>query len=98
MIVFALGKELNSAVLTATVIAMINASDGVLTGITEPAIGKLLDLNWNGVIINGVHHFSLHSYYIALSVLPIYLLVAAGTLIWVRRIMLSTPSHSAHSS
>jgi cyanate permease len=87
MIVFALGKELNSAALTATVIAMINASDGILTGVTEPAIGKLLDIKWDGTIINGVHHFSLSSYYFALSVLPLYLLVAACLLIWVGRIL-----------
>lgn len=85
MIVFALGKELNSAALTATVIAMINASDGILTGVTEPAIGKLLDLNWDGSIVNGIHHFSLTSYRMALSVLPLYLLIAAGLLLWVRQ-------------
>jgi MFS family permease len=86
MIVFALGKELNSAALTATVIAMINASDGILTGITEPGIGKLLDLTWDGTIVNGVHSFSLSGYYLALSVLPIYLIVAAGLLIWIRKL------------
>lgn len=86
MIVFALGKELNSVALTATVISMINASDGILTGITEPAIGKLLDLNWDGTIVNGVHSFSLTSYYLALSVLPVYLALAAGLLIWIRKL------------
>ncbi len=85
MIVFALGKELNSAVLTATVIAMINASDGILTGMTEPAIGKLLDLNWDGTLLNGVRYFSLNSYYFALSVLPIYLILGAALLILVRK-------------
>ena len=85
MIVYALGKELNSAALTATVVSMINASDGILTGITEPAIGKLLDLTWDGSIINGVHHFSLSSYYLALSVLPLYLLIAAILLFWIKK-------------
>jgi len=84
MLVFALGKELNSTSLTATVIAMINTSDGVLTGIAEPGIGKLLDLNWDGTIVNGVHIFSLSSYQLALTVLPIFLIIASLLLLWVK--------------
>jgi predicted MFS family arabinose efflux permease len=83
MIVFAMGKELNSAALTATVIAMINASDGILTGITEPAIGKLLDWSWDGTLVHGVRAFSLKSYHFGLSVLPIYLIIACILLLWV---------------
>lgn len=84
MLVFAMGKEINHASLTATVIAMINTSDAVLDALTEPFIGKLLDLSWDGAIVNGVHQFSLHSYYIALGVLPVYLFVAAALLLWVQ--------------
>jgi MFS family permease len=84
MIVFAMGKELNKPQLTATVIAMINVSDGILTSFTEPGIGKLLDLTWDGTIVNGVHSFSLSSYYIGLSVLPLYLIISAILLLWVK--------------
>jgi MFS family permease len=84
VLVFTIGKELNKAFLTATVIAMINASDAVLDAVTEPAIGKLLDLNWDGKIVNGVHYFSLYSYRYALTVLPIYLFVGAMLLLWVK--------------
>jgi len=84
MLVFAIGKELNKPALTATVIAMINMSDAILDAITEPGIGKLLDLGWDGKIVNGVHYFSLSSYHLALSVLPIYLLAATATLFWVK--------------
>lgn len=84
MLVFAIGKELNKATLTATVIAMINMSDAMLDAITEPGIGKLLDLGWDGKIVNGVHYFSLHSYHVALSILPIYLLIATLLLFWVK--------------
>lgn len=73
MIVFTMGKELNNVALTATVIAMINTSDAILDSFTEPFIGKLLDFFWDGKVVNGVHYFSLHSYYFALSLLPIYL-------------------------
>lgn len=84
MLVFAIGKELNDIRLTATVIAMINASDAFLDAFTEPAIGWLLDLGWDGTVMNGVHYFSLQSYHLALAVLPMYLLVAAILLIWVK--------------
>ncbi len=84
MLVFAIGKELNKPALTATVIAMINMSDAVLDAITEPGIGKLLDLHWDGKIVHGVHYFSLSSYHVALSILPIYLLVATVILFWVK--------------
>lgn len=84
MTVFALGKESNSPRLTATIIAMINVSDGILTSITEPGIGKLLDLSWDGTIVNGVHYFSVKTYCIGLSTLPIYLIIAALLLLWVK--------------
>lgn len=84
MLVFTLGKELNSPFLTATVIAMLNTSDAVFTAITEPGIGKLLDLTWNGKIVNGVPYFSLHGYHIALAVLPLYLLIAALLILWIK--------------
>jgi MFS family permease len=84
MLVFTIGKELNPHFLTGTVIAMINTSEPILNGITEPAIGKLLDLTWDGTIQNGVHIFALKHYQIALSILPIYLFVAALLLFGVR--------------
>jgi len=84
MLVFAIGKEMNKLALTATVIAMINMSDALLDAITEPAIGKLLDLGWNGKMINHVPYFSLSSYHIALSILPFYLLTGTLILFWVK--------------
>jgi len=84
MLVFVIGKELNNIALTATVIAVINSSEALLDALTEPFIGKLLDLGWEGKIVNGVHHFSLQSYHLALAVLPIFLTVAAFLLLWVK--------------
>jgi len=84
MLGFAIGKEINKPAFTATVVAMINTSDALLDSFTEPGIGKLLDLLWDGKVVDGVHYFSLQSYHLALSVLPIYLLIAALLLVWVR--------------
>jgi len=84
MLAFTIGKETNSPLLTATVVAMINSCDALLTAITEPFIGKILDLNWDGKIVAGVHHFQTSSYHMGLSVLPIYLFLACILLMWVK--------------
>lgn len=85
MLVFSIGKEINKPALTATVIAMLNTSDALLDGVTEPSIGKLLDWLSNGKAMNGVHYFSLQSYHVALSILPLYLLVAALLLLGITK-------------
>ena len=76
MLAFSVGKEINPHFLTGTVIAMINTSEPILNGITEPLIGKILDLRWQGTIIHGIRFYSVNDYIIALSILPIYLLIA----------------------
>lgn len=75
MLVFSAARMINPPHLTATVIAMINMGD-ILTGLAEPAIGKLLDLNWDGKIVNGVHYFTLPNYHLALAVLPAFLIIS----------------------
>lgn len=70
-LVFVIGKESNPLYLAGTVIAFINASDAFFDAVTEPLIGKILDtLNTNS-------DFSVSSYLIALSVLPIYQIISA---------------------
>ena len=85
MIGFAIAKERNTLLLTATVMAMVNTSDALFDGATEPLIGKFLDLAWNGKMVDGVRYFSLPDYHIALSILPLYLIVAAVLLRWVKK-------------
>lgn len=84
MLCFALGREINKASLAATVIALINTGDAIFGSITEPAIGKILDLQWQGAVVNGIHYFSAHQYQVALSPLIIYLL-GAFILLWCLR-------------
>ena len=81
LLVFAVGKDINNINLAATAMAMINAGDAIFTGFTEPLIGKILDLNWDGTIVNGVHWFNLGNYHSALMILPVYLLGASVMLI-----------------
>jgi MFS family permease len=70
---FSMIRELHPLVLTATVLGFMNTFDAVCEAVTEPFIGKLLDLNWSGAYVNGARAFSLHDYHLGLSALVIYL-------------------------
>ncbi len=71
MLGFVLGKECNPLPLAATVIALINSGDALLGAVTEPAVGRLLD-----VFPHTSAGFSLHAYHWAFSILPLFLLLA----------------------
>ncbi|MGD9152387.1 MAG: MFS transporter [Gammaproteobacteria bacterium] len=50
----------------------------VLSGvILQPFIGKLLDMNFHGMTINGVRAYQVHDYHIAFIALPVCFLIAA---------------------
>lgn len=83
MLCFAIAKEMNLAVVTGTVIALINTGDGIFGSFTEPLSGKLLDLLWTGQIKEGMHVFSVYEYRVALSLLPLYLLIAVVLLFFI---------------
>jgi len=76
MLSFPFGKSLNSIRLAATVVALINTGDALFGSFTEPLIGKILDMLWDGKVLNQIHVFSLQHYHIALSLLPLYLFLA----------------------
>ncbi len=84
MVGFAVGKEINSLLLTATVVAMINTGDEALSGFTEPLIGKFLDLHWNGVVVQGVQKFTTADFHVAFSVLPLYLLLSLVMIFFIK--------------
>ncbi|ARB91292.1 MFS transporter [Legionella longbeachae] len=81
-IVFVIGKESNPLYLAGTVTSLINASDAFLDAISEPAIGKLLDVFSS--TSGATHDFSLSSYHIALAILPLYQIIGAFLMRWVK--------------
>lgn len=81
-IVFVIGKESNPLYLAGTATSLINASDAFLDAITEPAVGKLLDIFSNST--STTHDFSLSAYHIALAILPLYQITGAFLLRWVK--------------
>lgn len=80
-IVFVIGKELNPLHLAGTATSLINASDALIDAITEPAIGKLLDVFGSTA---SVSDFNVFSYHVALSVLPLFQIIGALLLLWVK--------------
>ncbi|PCH54882.1 MAG: MFS transporter [Legionellales bacterium] len=84
MLGFSVGKEINPAILTATVIALINTGDAVMGAVTEPLVGKILDLSWQHQIVNGVHYFSIANYHSALSLLPMYIFSSLVVLYFIK--------------
>jgi MFS family permease len=84
MLGFALGRELNKLTVAATIIALINTGDVVFSAVTEPLIGKLLDANWNGKLVAGIHYFSTMDYRRALVILPLYVLLSIVLLLFIR--------------
>lgn len=86
MLSFPLGKEINPIGLAATVVALINTGDALFGSFTEPLIGKVLDIFWEGNVVDGVHVFSLQNYHMALALLPLYLLLGLMCLIGLKKI------------
>lgn len=84
LISYTLGKEINSLAITATVIAVINSGDAICGAVAEPLVGKILDMEWDGKMINHVRIFSTHDYHIALSVLSIYVFLSIVSALFIR--------------
>lgn len=81
---FAMIKEVFPILLTATVLGFMNTFDSICEAISEPFVGIFLDLGWDGRIHEGVHQFSVHGYRTALTLLPIYLIIALVVLIFIK--------------
>ena len=84
MLGFAVGRDINPVSMAATIIGLINTGDAIFGAISEPLVGKILDINWAGHLHNGARVFSLHNYHIALSLLPLYLCIALVLILFIK--------------
>ena len=75
MLGFNLGKNINKLLLAATVVAFINTGDAFLGGITDPLIGKVLDILQSGHY-KLLTDISIHSYHVAFAILPLYVVLS----------------------
>lgn len=80
MLCFTMIREISMISAAATAIGFMNAFDSIFGAFSDPLTGKLLDLSWDGKMVDGARAFSAENYQMALLVLPIYLIVALITL------------------
>jgi MFS family permease len=76
MLGFTVAKSTNPLFLAATIVAFINTGDAFFGAITEPLIGKLLDINHSHQVTSTTTLFTLSNYHIAFAILPLYLCLA----------------------
>lgn len=93
MLGFALGREINKLAVAATIVALINTGDVIFGAVTEPLIGKILDLGWSGAIVNNIHYFAVSDYRLALSLIPLYIVLGIVMLLFIRERNPSTTTH-----
>jgi len=76
VIVFPVGREISPRKLAGTALALTNML--VMAGgmLFQPLVGVLLDLNWSGQVVHGMHVYTVGDYRSALAVLPFGLILA----------------------
>jgi nitrate reductase gamma subunit len=81
---FSLAIELNSMRAKATTAAFTNFMISCGDAIVQPLVGFLLDLNWSGALHDGIRVYSTRDYQMALSCLPITLILGFFCLFFVK--------------
>ncbi|MEN9343814.1 MAG: hypothetical protein RLZZ453_601 [Chlamydiota bacterium] len=84
LLCFTMIREIHLPILAATAVGFMNAFDAFFGAFSDPMTGKILDLFWDGKIVDGARVFSVDAYRIAFLTLPAYLLVSLLTLIKVK--------------
>jgi MFS family permease len=80
IVCFALTRENNPAELSGAALGLINTFAVGTGAVLQPLTGLILDLQWDGLVIDGLRVYDLNDYQIALSILPaacVFSLIAA---------------------
>ena len=81
---FSMIREIHPLIFTGSVLGFMNTFDSICEAVTEPLIGKLLDLNWTGTYEKGARVFSIANYHQSLFALVIYLSLALIILLFIK--------------
>jgi hypothetical protein len=84
LLCFTMIKEIHYASLAATSIGFMNAFDALFGAFSDPLTGKILDMSWSGMMIDGVRIFSISAYQFALSILIAYLILSLFVVKFIR--------------
>jgi len=81
---FAYMREINNPRSSGMSIGFINMFNAACGALSEPLIGKLLDMRWDHHMLHGVRWFSIENYQHALTALPIGMLLALILLLFIK--------------
>lgn len=84
ILVFAICREISTIKIAGTAIALTNMIVMIGGNIFQPAVGKLLDMQWSGTMVQGARIYSEYAYQVALSILPISILLAIIIMFFMR--------------
>lgn len=73
---YALGREICPRECPALGVAGINFITTIGAALFQPAIGYLMDYFWDGRMMDGIADYSIHTYQLALAILPVFALVS----------------------
>lgn len=73
---YALSGEINSRQVAGTSIAFSNMASILIAAALQPIVGSILDANWDGTMLEGAKIYSTEAYHIAMTSLPICLLLS----------------------
>lgn len=73
---FSIAREINPPQVNATTLGFVNTLNSLGGALAQPLIGMILDWRWGGQMQNGIRHFSLNDFHVALAILPICLLIS----------------------
>lgn len=76
LLCFTMITEINLPIFAATAIGFMNAFDALIGAFSDPFTGKLLDMWWDGKLVEGARAFSLSAYQTAFVTLPIFLILS----------------------
>lgn len=84
LVCFTMIREINAPAVAATAIGFMNSFDALLGALSDPLTGKFLDLGWQGKMVDGVRIFSVTTYKLALTTIPVYLIIAIALLFFIK--------------
>lgn len=72
---YAVASEINPREIAGTSVAFANMASVIIGAFFQPIIGWILDLNWDGKMLNGAPVYSVHAFHMAFLQLPICLIL-----------------------
>ena len=84
IISFAFARESVPTHLTGTVIGLNNMGFMLGPTLLQPAVGWMLDRNWNGELLNGVKIYSLNAYHAGFTLMIVWAMLSFGLLFFTR--------------